>query len=88
MKEEEQRMISPKLGRRQWSSGERAGEGPISQQCCGGEMLRRRRRRQRCRASSSVGVGEERIDGGGDAVPLFFGPAVKRRRQRNRGGRR
>jgi hypothetical protein len=35
-----------------------------------------------------VGVGGEQIDGGGDAVPLFFGPAVKRRRQRNRGGRR
>jgi hypothetical protein len=37
---------------------------------------------------SSVGVGGEQVDCGGDAVPLFFGPVVKRRRQRNRGGRR
>jgi hypothetical protein len=42
----------------------------------------------KCRASSSIGVGVEQIDGGGDAGPLFFGPAVKRRRQRDRGGRR
>jgi hypothetical protein len=29
MKEEEQRMNSPRLGRRQWSGGERAEEDPI-----------------------------------------------------------
>jgi hypothetical protein len=32
MKEEEQRMNSPKLGRQQWSGGERAEEDPIPQQ--------------------------------------------------------
>jgi hypothetical protein len=35
----------------------------------------------KCRASPSVGVGVEQIDGG--AGSLFRGPARKRRRQRN-----
>jgi hypothetical protein len=77
MKEEEQRLVSPELGRRQWSGGERAEEDPISLQCCREKRRQRRRRRWRCRASSSVGVSGKQVDGGGDAVPLFFGPAVK-----------
>jgi hypothetical protein len=85
MKEEEQRMNSPKLGRRQWSGGERAGEDPIPQQCCKEKMRRRRRRRER-RASSSVGAGVEQDDGG--APSLFFGPATKRKKQRSGGRRR
>jgi hypothetical protein len=50
------------------------------------------RRRDAAAASSaemsSVGVGGEQVDAGGDAVPLFFGPAMERGGQRNRGGRR
>jgi hypothetical protein len=74
MKEEEQRMNSPRLVRRRWSGAECAEEDPILQQCRK-EKRRRRRRRER-RASSSVGVGVEQ-DGGG-APSLFFGPARKR----------
>jgi hypothetical protein len=84
MKEEEQRMNSPKLGRWQCSGGERAEEDPIPQQCCK-EKRRRRRHRRECRASSSVGAGVKQ-DGGG-APSLFFGPAMKRKRQRS-GGRK
>jgi hypothetical protein len=84
MKEEEQRMNSPKLGQRQWNGGEHAEEGLISQQCRGEE--RRRRRRRRCRTSSSVGAGVEQVGGG---VPsLFLGPAAKRKGRRSRGRRR
>jgi hypothetical protein len=52
------------------------------------KMRRRRRRRRRRRASPSVGTSGEQVDGGGDVVPLFFGLAEKRRRQRSRGRRR
>jgi hypothetical protein len=84
MKEEEQRMNSPKLGRRQWNGSEHTEEDPISQQCCE-EKRRWWRRRWECRASSSVGAGVEQ-DGGG--VPsLFFSPAMERKRQ-GKGGRR
>jgi hypothetical protein len=85
MKEEEQRMNSPKLGRRQWCGGERAEEDPILQQCCREKRRRGRRRRER-RTSSSVGAGVEQDDG--DAPSLLFGPVRKRERQRSRGRRR
>jgi hypothetical protein len=85
-KEEQRKKNLPELGRRRWNSGgEHAEEGPISQQCRGGKRRRWRRRRQRCRASSSVGAGVEQVGGG--AGSLFHGPAVKRKRQRDRGRR-
>jgi hypothetical protein len=53
------------------------------ERCGGGGVVDRDVGRRR-----SVGVGGEQVDRGGDAVPLFFVPAVERRRQRSRGGRR
>jgi hypothetical protein len=85
MKEEEQRMNSPRLGRRQWSGGERAEEDPILQQCCRKKRRQRRRRRER-RTSSSVGTG---VGQDGEGAPsLSFGPARKSKKQRNGGRRR
>jgi hypothetical protein len=52
------------------------------------KMRRRRCRRRRRRASPSVGVSGEQVNGSGDAVPLFLGPVVKRKRQGCGGGRR
>jgi hypothetical protein len=84
MKEEEQRMNSPKLGRQQWSDGERAEEDPISQQCRGEKRRRRRRRRRQVSSSVGAGVGQD----GGGAPSLFVGPTQKRKRQKNGGRRR
>jgi hypothetical protein len=83
MKEEEQRMNSPKLGRRQWNGGERTEEDPISQQCRGEERWRRRRRR--CRTSSSVGAGVEQVDGGVPSLaPRTGGEAQRAEKQRKK----
>jgi hypothetical protein len=80
--EEQRKRNSPKFGWRQWGSGERAEEGPISQQCCREE---RRRRRRWCRTLASGGAGVQVGDGGG-FPSLFLGPAMKRKGQRNGGG--